>query len=78
MTKGKRATFKNRVSSRVRTGTKTGTAKTEKHPIDLETLHRQIEMKAYELFLSRDSTHGNDWDDWFEAEKRVKKGHKLT
>jgi hypothetical protein len=31
-----------------------------------------IRAKALELFRKRGNAHGNDWSDWFEAEKQVK------
>jgi hypothetical protein len=33
--------------------------------------HEQIRMRAYELFLARDRTHGDDWRDWFLAEREL-------
>lgn len=38
-----------------------------------EKLLMEIEKKAYELFLKRKGQHGNDLNDWLEAEKFVKK-----
>jgi len=32
-----------------------------------------IERRAYELFLARGGTHGNDLGDWFRAEQEVRK-----
>ena len=39
-----------------------------------EDLHKKIQKKAYELYEKRGATHGDDWADWFEAEKLAKSG----
>jgi hypothetical protein len=31
----------------------------------------QIRRRAYELFLERGASHGNDWNDWFRAEAEL-------
>ncbi len=36
-----------------------------------------VELAAYGLFVKRGSVHGNDWQDWFEAEKAVYHGKKV-
>lgn len=38
----------------------------------LKELHEKIQKRAYELYEKRGATPGNDWADWFEAEKSVK------
>ena len=48
-----------------------------KSSISKEKLLKEIEKKAYELFLKRKGQHGNDLQDWLEAEKIVKKTYKL-
>jgi hypothetical protein len=48
-----------------------------KGSVSKENLLKEIEMKAYELFLNRNRQHGNDLHDWLEAEKIVKKKYKL-
>ncbi|OGF56494.1 MAG: hypothetical protein A2452_07305 [Candidatus Firestonebacteria bacterium RIFOXYC2_FULL_39_67] len=45
--------------------------------VSKEKLLKEIEKKAYELFLKRKGTHGNDLNDWLEAEKIVKKQFKI-
>lgn len=40
--------------------------------IDVDSLRRRIEEKAYMLFLKRGGQHGYDRDDWLEAERIVK------
>ncbi len=45
--------------------------------ISKERMLKEIEKKAYELFLKRNGKHGNDLHDWLEAEKIVKKQFKL-
>ena len=38
----------------------------EKHPS-----HEQIEERAYQLYLDRESKDGSDVEDWFEAEREL-------
>ncbi len=40
--------------------------------ISPKQLHERIKKKAYELYVKRGYIHGDDWADWFEAEKIVK------
>jgi hypothetical protein len=46
------------------------TIKTPGSPI----AHEEIRLRAYEIFLSRGGTHGNDHDDWLLAEHELKQG----
>ena len=39
-----------------------------------EDFNKKVAYKAYELFVKRGSTPGNEWGDWFEAEKIVRSG----
>ena len=39
-----------------------------------ENLRVSIEKKAYELYEQRGCNSGQDWNDWFEAEKIVTAG----
>lgn len=41
--------------------------------IDLRTYINELNRRAYEIFQQRGSTHGHDWEDWFQAEQEVKK-----
>lgn len=34
-------------------------------------LHDQIEIRAYELYQLRGGHHGQDWEDWFEAQRQI-------
>ncbi|MFH1074271.1 MAG: DUF2934 domain-containing protein [Candidatus Firestonebacteria bacterium] len=45
--------------------------------VNKEQLLKEIEKKAYELYLQRNGQHGNDLNDWLEAEKIIKKIYKL-
>jgi hypothetical protein len=38
----------------------------------------QIQRRAYELFLARGGVHGNDWIDWFTAERELIGSHLRT
>jgi hypothetical protein len=40
-------------------------------------LREQIEKRAYELWLAGGSCHGNNLDDWLQAEREVLKHHHL-
>lgn len=33
----------------------------------------KIQKRAYELFLKRGGCHGSDWNDWFEAERQIRR-----
>lgn len=37
-----------------------------------EEFRKKVEKSAYELWQKKGCSHGNDWTDWFEAEKAVK------
>jgi Protein of unknown function (DUF2934) len=32
----------------------------------------EIQMRAYQIFMARGGTHGQDWADWFRAEQELK------
>jgi hypothetical protein len=38
----------------------------------------RVRMKAYELYEKRGYSHGQDLDDWLEAERKVKKELGIT
>lgn len=40
-------------------------------------LYGLIQKQAYELYLQRGRTHGNDRNDWFKAEKLVRQKYGL-
>ncbi|MCR4336727.1 MAG: DUF2934 domain-containing protein [Candidatus Omnitrophica bacterium] len=39
--------------------------------VDANVFAQRVEKKAYELYQKRGCQDGNDWNDWFEAEKEV-------
>lgn len=41
-------------------------AKTKRNPVI-----REIELRAYQIYLGRGATDGHDLDDWLEAERQV-------
>jgi hypothetical protein len=49
-------------------------ATTETCDVDVSAICQRIERKAYELFEKRGYGHGNDVNDWLEAEKIVNQG----
>ncbi|GEM_PF-3071338 len=38
----------------------------------------EIRTRAYYRFLKRDGQPGNEWNDWFQAEREVKKQYQLA
>lgn len=50
------------------------TAKASKECMTEEQLSQQIREVAHRLYEKKGSIPGNDWNDWFEAEKIVKSG----
>jgi len=45
------------------------------NPVEID---ERIRSKAYELYLKRGAYHGNDMEDWFKAEREVKKEYSLV
>lgn len=33
----------------------------------------RVQQKAYDIYERRGYSHGNDWADWFEAERQIRK-----
>ena len=48
-----------------------GRASARKNPIAAD-----IELRAYQIYLQRGAAHGNDLDDWLQAERQVLAGLK--
>lgn len=44
--------------------------------MDDRTIHERIAERAYELYQKRGQSHGNDLDDWLEAERIVLSEHR--
>lgn len=42
-----------------------------KRVLNSEEIQEAIRKKAYELFEKRGCSHGNDWQDWLDAERIV-------
>lgn len=40
------------------------------------SLEEQIARRAHELFLARGGLHGNDFDDWLQAENEINDWHR--
>lgn len=59
------------------------TPKKNENPIEQEvngrmdhpTVHERIAERAYDLYQKRGQSHGNDLDDWLEAERIVRSEH---
>jgi len=52
---------------------KTFKAFTSRTTTNANDLTAKIQEKAYSLFEKRGYSHGDDWSDWLEAERQVKK-----
>ena len=50
----------------------TSTANGHQDIEDDSATHRRIAERAYILFQEGGCEHGNDWSDWFEAERQIK------
>lgn len=46
-------------------------SKKKRSVLSQEELNQKIQEKAFELYQIRGFVCGNDWNDWFEAEKLV-------
>lgn len=42
-----------------------------------ELTREEIKQRAYVLFLARGSAHGHDLEDWLQAERELREGHKI-
>ncbi|MGD0335948.1 MAG: DUF2934 domain-containing protein [Candidatus Omnitrophota bacterium] len=42
-----------------------------------EKIHSLIQKRAQEICMKRGCAPGNDWKDWFEAEKQIKRELRL-
>lgn len=42
--------------------------------MDSNELFARVQKRAHELYEKRGCSSGNDWADWFEAERQIKKG----
>lgn len=51
-------------------------SKSPKLQVDITvSLEDQIAKRAHELFVERGSQHGNDLNDWLQAEREIKEWH---
>ena len=48
-----------------------GNSESEDHAALGAISHDEIRIRAYELFLARQGSHGDDWRDWFIAEQEL-------
>jgi hypothetical protein len=69
----KKAATKKKAAKKTKTTKKAVTAQRTTPKIDLRTYINELNRRAYEIFQQRGSTHGHDWEDWFLAEKEVKR-----
>jgi hypothetical protein len=46
---------------------------TQSRVIPEEKIRELVQKRAFELCQKRGNAPGNDWSDWFEAEKQIRK-----
>jgi len=82
--KAKKAAPRKKAASKKKTAKKAATKKTVKSAprpipkIDLRSFINELNKRAYEIFQQRGESHGSDWDDWFKAEKELKKKYGIV
>lgn len=69
----KKAAPKKKVAKKAATAKTVASAPRTTPKIDLRTYINELNRRAYEIFQQKGSSHGHDWDDWFQAEKDIKK-----
>lgn len=74
----KKAAPKKKAAKKAATTKKTATARRTTPKVDLRTYINELNRRAYEIFQQKGSTHGHDWDDWFQAEKDIKKKYGIN
>ena len=42
-------------------------------PLNTNEFFAKVQKRAYELYEKRGHNHGCDWQDWFHAERQIKK-----
>lgn len=73
--------FKKRAGKTIKRGTSSGTKKTASSSGKMsrmgeDELFYLIQKKAYEYYVKRGYTHGDDQADWYRAEREAGKGLK--
>ncbi|HLF17749.1 MAG TPA: DUF2934 domain-containing protein [Candidatus Omnitrophota bacterium] len=64
--------MKNTITIFKRNNKKATLVKTKKEKsVEANVYAELVEKKAYELYEKRGGENGNDWDDWFKAERLV-------
>jgi hypothetical protein len=53
--------------------TRTESAEDAQQELSEDELEQRIREKARELYVLRGGVQGRDWDDWFEAERIIRK-----
>jgi hypothetical protein len=46
----------------------------ERRRMEGVTSHREIERRAYEIYLAHGETHGHELEDWLQADRELKSG----
>lgn len=67
----KTASSKHKKSPKAEKRTYTKKPAAQKTSFSKEELNKMIEKRAYEIFLEKGSYHGDDWSDWFRAEREI-------
>ena len=69
----KKAAAKKKVTGKTKTTKKAEANKRTLPKVDLRTYINELNRRAFEIYQQKGATDGHDWDDWFQAEKEVKK-----
>jgi hypothetical protein len=66
----KMRTPENQISSR--SGDQTNEEQVRNTAAERSDEQTRIERRAYELYLERGGSHGQDWEDWLAAEREIR------
>lgn len=50
----------------------------EAQPAENHPTHEEVELRAYQIYVERGGTHGQDVDDWLQAERELIAKHADT
>ena len=69
----KKAAARKKVTGKTKNVKKAAANQRSVPKVDLRTYINELNRRAFEIYQQKGATHGHDWDDWFQAEKEVKK-----
>ena len=62
----------NQIGTLATVPTSTGESPKVVERLAIEPTHEDIARRAYQLFEERGREHGCDWDDWFQAQRKLR------